>query len=123
MAPSQVCSFKFYGIFQNSFFYGTPPDKKSSFFWCSVSASVYAGCFIQKHPRRCSVRKGFLEISQNSQENTCKQSCKPLAQVFSCECREISKNTFFIEHLWATVSVLYGNKQFLFSKPTTGGVL
>ena len=27
-----------------------------------------------------------------------------LAQVFSCESCEISKNTFFIEHLWATVS-------------------
>ena len=28
-----------------------------------------------------------------------------LAQVFSCEFREISKNTFFIEHLWATASM------------------
>ena len=58
----------------------------------------------------------FLEISQNSQENTCarasfliKLACnflkkEALAQVFSCEFREISKNTFFIEHLWATAS-------------------
>ena len=23
-----------------------------------------------------------------------------LAQIFSCELREISKNTFFIEHIW-----------------------
>ena len=29
-----------------------------------------------------------------------------LAQVFSCEFCEISKNTFFTEHLWATASVL-----------------
>ena len=36
----------------------------------------------------CSVTKVFLEISQNSQENTC-------AQVFSCEFCEISKKTFF----------------------------
>ena len=28
-----------------------------------------------------------------------------LAQVFSCELFEISKNTFFIEHLWTTASV------------------
>ena len=28
-----------------------------------------------------------------------------LAQVFSCEFYEISKNTFFTEHLWTTASV------------------
>ena len=27
-----------------------------------------------------------------------------LAQVFSCEFCQISKNTFFTEHLWATAS-------------------
>ena len=30
---------------------------------------------------------------------------KTLAQVFSCEFCEISKNTFFIEHLWTAASV------------------
>ena len=45
-----------------------------------------------------------------------KKSCRPkacnfikketLAQVFSCELCEISKNTFFTEHLRATASVL-----------------
>ena len=45
--------------------------------------------------RRCSVKKLFLEISQNSQENTCAQ----VAQVFSCEFCEISKNKFFPELL------------------------
>ena len=29
-----------------------------------------------------------------------------LAQVFSCEYYEISKNTFFTEHLWTTASEL-----------------
>ena len=29
-----------------------------------------------------------------------------LAQLFSCEFCEISKNTFFTEHLWATASLL-----------------
>ena len=39
----------------------------------------------------------FLEISQNSQENTYARLLKKetLAQVFSCEFCEISKNTFF----------------------------
>ena len=64
--------------------------------------------------QRCSVKKVFLEISQNSQENTCArvsflmklqvEACnfiknETLAQVFSCELCEISKNNFLIEHL------------------------
>ena len=62
---------------------------------------------------RCSVKKIFLENSQNSQENTCARVSfliklqtfrfirkQTLAQVFSCEFCEFSKNTFFTEHLW-----------------------
>ena len=60
--------------------------------------------------RRCFVKKVFLKIPQNSQENTCARdsfliklqalACnfikkETLAQVFSCEFCEISKNTFF----------------------------
>ena len=57
-----------------------------------------------------------MEISQNSQENTCARvsffnkvaPLRPgslfqkdtLAQVFSCEFGENFKNTFFVEHLW-----------------------
>ena len=67
-------------------------------------------------------KKVFLEISQNSQENTCArvsfliklqaQACnfikkETLAQVFSCEFCEVSKNTFFTEHVWATASVTH----------------
>ena len=64
----------------------------------------------------------FSEILQNSQESTCARVyfliklqadvCKltllkkRLAQVFSCEFCKISKNTFFIEHLRVTASVL-----------------
>ena len=47
------------------------------------------------------MKKIFLEISQNSLENTCaevsfliKLQAQTLAQVFSCEFCEISKNTF-----------------------------
>ena len=56
--------------------------------------------------QRCSVKEVFLEISQNSQENTCARVSfwikffnfikkETLAQVFSCEFYEISKNNFF----------------------------
>ena len=53
-----------------------------------------------------------LEISQNSQKNNCARVSflatllkkETLAQVFSSEFCEVSKNTFFKEHLWATAS-------------------
>ena len=48
-------------------------------------------------------KKVFLEISQNSQENTCARVYffkVTLALVFSCGFCEISKNTFFTQHLW-----------------------
>ena len=52
--------------------------------------------------QRCSVKKVFLEISQNSQENACarvsyfeiKIPSTLKAQAFSCEFCEIFKNTF-----------------------------
>ena len=54
--------------------------------------------------RSCSVKKMFLEILQNSQENTCARDSfikkESLARELSCEFCEISKNTFFTEHLW-----------------------
>ena len=48
--------------------------------------------------RSCPVKKVFLKISQNSQENT--QACNFIkketeAQVFSCEFSKIFNNTFF----------------------------
>ena len=69
--------------------------------------------------QRSSIIKVFLEISQNSQENTCARvsfliqlqasACnfikkETLAQVCSCEFCEISKNTFFTEYLRAAAS-------------------
>ena len=64
--------------------------------------------------QRCSVKKMFSEISQNLQENTCARvfflvnfiKKETLAQVFSCEFCEISKSTFFTEHLWTTASII-----------------
>ena len=53
----------------------------------------------QNSLNRCSVKKVFLEISQNSQENICARASfliktDTLAQVFSCEFCEICNNTF-----------------------------
>ena len=63
----------------------------------------------------------FLEILQNSQESTCAgvsfliklQASRPatakketLAQMFSYEFCEISKETFFTEHLWTTAFLI-----------------
>ena len=70
---------------------------------------------IEEVVQRCSVKKVFLEISQNLQENTCARvsfliklqalACnfikkETLAQVFSYEFCETSNKTFLLEHLW-----------------------
>ena len=65
--------------------------------------------------QRCSAKKLFLEISQNSQENTCARASfliklikkEILAQVFSCEFCEISKNTFFYRTPLVAASVSF----------------
>ena len=70
---------------------------------------------LQKQPpegfckKRCSVKKGVL---RNFAKFIGKHLCQglffnkkdTLAQVFSCEFCEISKNTFFTEHIWVTAS-------------------
>ena len=74
------------------------------------SSEAASGSVVQK--------KVFLKILQNSRENTCVRDSfltnfqatllkKSLAQVFSCEFCEISKNTFFTEHLRTTVPSSY----------------
>ena len=71
--------------------------------------------------RKCSIKKVFLEISQNSQENTCARvsflmkfqasGCnfikrETLAQAFSCEFCQIFKNTSFTEHFrWLLLEI------------------
>ena len=72
---------------------------------------------------RCSVNKGVIKNFANPQESNgarvsfliklqasaCnfinKKKKKILAQVFSCDFCEISKNTIFTEQLWATAPV------------------
>ena len=76
------------------------------FFYRHQSASILTEALV----RRCSVNKVFLEISQNSQENTSARVSfliklqnfikkETMGQVFSFEFFKISKSTFFIEHL------------------------
>ena len=80
---------------------------------------VFVVNFTETATRGVVQEKVLLEISQNSQENTCArvpfliklqaEVCnfikkETLAQMFSCEICEISKNTFFIENLQVTAS-------------------
>ena len=80
----------------------------------NILPTVYYFLFIEAVVQRCSLKKVFLEISQNSQENTCARASFLIklqalvahfikkatqAQVFPCEFCEISQDTFFTEHL------------------------
>ena len=60
--------------------------------------------------QKCSVRKGVLgNFTKFTGKHLCQslffnKVAETLAQVFSCEFCQISKNTFFTEHLRATAS-------------------
>ena len=61
---------------------------------------------VRSSHQRCSVKKGVLRNFAKFTGAACNFIKKEiLAQVFSCEFCEISKNTFFTEHVWATASV------------------
>ena len=68
-----------------------------------IQMPVKIQMIIEAVAQRCSVKKVFLEISQNSQQSTCTRVYRPatlfkkmtLVQAFSCEFCEISKGTFF----------------------------
>ena len=89
-----------------------------------VAHLVQNSCFYEKQSPEVFYKKQvFLEISQNSQENTCAKvsfllKLQALAQVFSCGFCEISKNTFLIECLRETASVLYSEKNFNIQRDT-----
>ena len=73
-----------------------------------MSASIYLS---EAVVRRCSVKKVFLEISQNSQENTCEAynfiKKESLAQAFTCEFCGNSKKTFFYRTAPVTASGMF----------------
>ena len=94
------------------------------FYGNSIQSSILQLSFRDRSShQKCSMKKVLLEISQNSQENTCTSVSfliklqaiglrpptllkKRLWQVFSCEFCEISSNIFSTEHLWTTASVV-----------------
>ena len=98
----------------------------SYWYWCSFYTIIWIvyEIVIEAVVRRCYVKKVFLEILQNSQENTCarrsfliKLYAWDLAQMFSCQFCEILRKPFFIGHLWWLLLLLkYGEyrKWFLF---------
>ena len=88
-------------------------------FWIDILLSLlfYFLSITTSSHLKCSMWKGVL---RNFTTLTGKHLCQSLffnkfaafikketlAQVFSCQCCEISKNTFFTEHLWTTASLL-----------------
>ena len=69
--------------------------------------------------QRCSVRKVFIEISQNSQESTCARVSftkkETLTPVFSSEFCEIFKNTFLQNtSWWMLLSIIINLKSYIF---------
>ena len=73
--------------------------------------------------RRCSVKKMFLKISQNSQENTCarvslliKFQAWDLHRCFPVNFLKFSRTPFFIEHLRWLLPIIWkpSKKQHLF---------
>ena len=95
-------------------------SKSFRFFKFLYFRNLNLSSFKSSH-QRCSVKKGVLRsFATFTGKHLCQSlffhkvagaACsfikkETLAQVFSCEFCEISKNTFFTEHLWATASVL-----------------
>ena len=84
----------------------------------SCAAFIVSVCLYRSSHRRYSVKKGVL---RNFAKFTGKHLCQSLffnkvaglqlyrketlAQVFSCEFCEISKNTFSTEHFWTTAEI------------------
>ena len=64
--------------------------------------------------QRCSVKKVFLEISQNSKENTCVRvpfliKRRLWRRCFSVNFEKFLRTTFFTEHLsWLLLQLLFG---------------
>ena len=95
----------------------TTSNASFQFHWGKFSWIKILIKFLEPTTRGVLQKRMFLEILQNSQENTCArvsfliklQACNFIkndtpAKVLSCEFCEISKNIFFTEHLWATAS-------------------
>ena len=107
MAFLVVTLFPKFLTFSSHALYQQGASKKKRSFWWKRSFCFY---YFRSRRRRCSVKKVFLENSQNSQENTCARK-ETLAQVFSCEFCEISKNTFLYRTPLVAASVIWSTKR------------
>ena len=96
-------------------------------FWPLPETPIYLHLFRSSHPE-CSEKNMFLEIFQNSPQNTSArvsvltklqvEACNfikkdTLAQVFYFEFREISKNTFFLQNTSSSCFCLFVLMQIL----------
>ena len=106
-----------FGKFKNTFFIEQPKKfnvyyARNSLPFCIDDQTKVAFYYVGAATGGALYEKVFLKISQNSQENIYVRvsifikftKIETLARVFSCEVCEISKNTFFTEHVWATAS-------------------
>ena len=85
-------------------------------------------CSLEAVAQRCSVKKLFVEISQNSQENTCARvsllSCRPRSAtlfkrrpcflVFPVNFAKFGRTPFLTEHLWWLLLVLQNRCSYKF---------
>ena len=86
-----------------------PPFFTEHFRWLLLFFSIYKFFFFhgtEAVTQRCSVKKAFLEISQNSQENTCARVSvlnfikkETLAREFSVNFAKFLRAPFLKEHL------------------------
>ena len=111
-ALAQVLSCEFREILNNIFF--------TEHLWTTASMTPkYEILIVRSSHQRCSTKKVFLKILQNSQGSTCvslflikfqasassTSKKEILAKVFSREFCKIFNTTFFREHLWRTTSL------------------
>ena len=95
-----------------------------------ISAVAFDNSSSGSSHQKCSIKKMFLKILQNSQQQICARVSfliklqvsasnlikkEALVQVFSCEFCEIFKNTFFTEYLWSIASEGFHFMQHLIS--------
>ena len=95
------------------------PVKPFSRSWKERYFSLIVKTIFRSSHQRCSIKNGILKnftkptwkqlchsLIFNKVFNNCSNFIKidSLALMFSCECFDIFKNTFFTEHLWTTAS-------------------
>ena len=99
-------------------------SQSSKTFYINIISTSSISVMSEAVVGRCFVKKVFLEILQNSQENTCANlffkkenfiKKETLAQVFSSEFCKISKNNFFTEHPRTTASASINDNIYLLS--------